>query len=95
VPRTDVPSTGPSCSSYALVMGPGEAAAAVALLRVHQGDPTGVHVVWHSRGCDQMLNQLNQHPDVRVDRLVTLDCFGLSGSCGEIPDTVGTNLNYW
>jgi hypothetical protein len=52
-------------------------------------------VVCHSRGCDQTLSQLNQHQDVRVDRLVTLDCFGVSGACGTIPNNVANNLNYW
>ncbi len=78
-----------------VVLGPGEAAAALAQLRAHQGDPTGAHVVCHSRGCDHMLSQLNQHQDVRVDRLVTLDCFGFSGACGVIPSNAATNLNYW
>jgi hypothetical protein len=32
---------------------------------------------------------------VRVDTLITLDCFGFSSSCGTIPDNVRTNINYW
>jgi hypothetical protein len=78
-----------------VVVAPGEAAAALAQLRAHQHDPTGAHVVCHSRGCDHLMSQLNQHQDVRVDRLVTLDCFGFSGACGVIPNSVATNLNYW
>lgn len=42
-----------------------------------------------------MLDQLRRNPDVRVDTLVTLDCYGFSGSCGTIPDNVRTNINYW
>jgi RHS repeat-associated protein len=77
------------------VSGPGEAANVIARLRANQQDPSGVHVVCHSRGCDQMLDQLRRNQDVRVDTLVTLDCFGFSGSCGTIPDNVRTNINYW
>jgi len=77
------------------VRGPGEAAAALADLRAHQGDPTGVNVVCHSRGCDKILDQLNQNSDVKVDRMGTLDCYGFSGTCGTIPDNAGQNLNYW
>jgi hypothetical protein len=51
--------------------------------------------VCHSRGCDQILDQLRRNPDVRVDTLITLDCFGFSSSCGTIPDNVRTNINYW
>lgn len=75
--------------------GPGDAANVIARLRAHQQDPSGVHLVCHSRGCDQMLDQLRRNPDVRVDTLVTLDCYGFSGSCGTIPDNVRTNINYW
>src|SRR5262249_4602982 len=67
------------------VSGPRDAADVTARLRAHQQDPSGVHVVCHSRGCDQMLDQLRRNPDVRVDTLVTLDCYGFSGSCGTIP----------
>jgi hypothetical protein len=42
-----------------------------------------------------MLDQLRRNPAVRVDTLVTLDCYGFSGSCGTIPDNVRTNINYW
>ena len=77
------------------VSGPRDAADVIARLRAHQQDPSGVHVVCHSRGCDQMLDQLRRNPDVRVDTLVTLDCYGFSGSCGTIPDNVRTNINYW
>jgi RHS repeat-associated protein len=77
------------------VSGPRDAADVIARLRAHQRDPSGVHVVCHSRGCDQMLDQLRRNPDVRVDTLVTLDCYGFSGSCGTIPDNVRTNINYW
>src|SRR5262249_52312951 len=77
------------------VSGPGEAANVIARLRANQRDPSGVHVVCHSRGCDQMLDQLRRNPDVRVDTLVTLDWFGFSGSCGTIPDNVRNNINYW
>jgi RHS repeat-associated protein len=77
------------------VGGPGEAANVIARLRANQQDPSGVHIVCHSRGCDQMLDQLRRNPDVRVDTLITLDCFGFSGSCGTIPDNVRTNINYW
>ena len=77
------------------VSGPRDAADVIARLRAHQHDPSGVHVVCHSRGCDQMLDQLRRNPDVRVDTLVTLDCYGFSGSCGTIPDNVRTNINYW
>jgi RHS repeat-associated protein len=77
------------------VSGPRDAADVIARLRAHQHDSSGVHVVCHSRGCDQMLDQLRRNPDVRVDTLVTLDCYGFSGSCGTIPDNVRTNINYW
>jgi RHS repeat-associated protein len=77
------------------VRGPEEAAAALADLQAHQGDPSGVHVVCHSRGCDEILWKLNINPDVKVDRMATLDCYGWSGACGVIPDNVGKNLNYW
>jgi RHS repeat-associated protein len=77
------------------VSGPRDAADVIARLRAHQQDPSGVHVVCHSRGCDQILDQLRRNPDVRVDTLITLDCFGFSGSCGTIPDNVRTNINYW
>ncbi len=77
------------------VRGPDETAAILADLRANQGDRTGVHVVCHSRGCDQILSQLTQNAAVHVDRLVTMDCYGFSGSCGVIPDNVDTNLNYW
>jgi RHS repeat-associated protein len=77
------------------VSGPRDAADVIARLRAHQQDPSGVHVVCHSRGCDQILDQLRRNPGVRVDTLITLDCYGFSGSCGTIPDNVRTNLNYW
>jgi len=77
------------------VSGPRDAADVIARLRAHQQDPSGVHVVCHSRGCDQFLKELRRNPDVRVDTLITLDCYGFSGSCGTIPDNVGTNINYW
>ena len=77
------------------VSGPRDAADVIARLRAHQQDPSGVHVVCHSRGCDQFLKELRRNPDVRVDTLITLDCYGFSGSCGAIPDNVRTNINYW
>ena len=57
------------------VSGPRDAADVIARLRAHQQDPSGVHVVCHSRGCDQILDQLRRNPDVRVDTLITLDCY--------------------
>lgn len=78
-----------------LEIGPGAAGDALNALRLNQNDPNGANVVCHSRGCDKILDQLSRNGDVRVDRMVTLDCFGFSGSCGTTPDNVGKNLNIW
>jgi len=76
-------------------VGPDDSGVALSALRLNQNDANGANVVCHSRGCDKILDQLSRNGDVGVDRMVTLDCFGLSGSCGTTPDNVGQNLNFW
>jgi RHS repeat-associated protein len=76
------------------VYGTDAAGTALRDLKAHQGDPTGVNVVCHSRGCGKILEELSRNPDVKVDRMVTMDC-AFSSGCGTIPNNVQQNLNYW